>query len=784
MLKVEKNAINETCYEMSNEGKHAALMTTGNGYLGVRGSFEEFGSIRIQGCYVRGVFDEIIEVMEPFADNEYMKKYYIDEVKLRNFEYQDSVVNLADILTVRIEIDGETFYPWEGKILQWNRLLMEEDETLCRTVVWQNSKRQCVQLVFERFASFSDVHLYCQRVRVKALNFSGRVRVLSGIDTNVKTGGQKTAIDKRVDYGADGTLFYTAKAGKKYGCDFVVAAKSALCGAKETAARYEEDGVYGVRYDFELQEDEQVTLEKIVFVGAAIDYPQNVSLYEIAAETLAKCGSYREEYDRHLAVYSEKFNLQDVVIEGDDESDAAVRFASYHTLISGDFTSSVHGLSAKALSGERYNNFVWWDAEIYQMPYFIHLFPEVARNSILYRYRQLPDARENAKAEGCKGARFPFVCSVDGKEKVWCYARHPHLQIHITADVAYSVINYFVNTGDLDLMREAGFEILFEICRYWASKVTVRKGKYVLLNVTGTDEHHPFVDNDAYTNYLVKFVLERGYAYYEKYKDGERLGVSAAEAEEFARVAENMYLPEQPNGMIPQFDGYFDLSPELIEADGNAAKGFQMKTSGLYHLSQIIKQPDVMLLYGYMNLIPMNGKNYRENWDYYESVCEASSSLTYPVNAINSVDNDMPFKFVKYLRQSALVDVEDIFGIAWQGVHAGCMAGAWYAMLRGVFGVRVLDNAIHIEPKKIPVWNKVSMKFVYRGCVLSLETDGDALRVGRLIGDAPINIIYRGETAVLAQSALFLLGDSYEKEDSVYFSVPDDGRDACRVSGE
>ena len=142
MLKVEKNAINETCYEMSNEGKHAALMTTGNGYLGVRGSFEEFGSIRIQGCYVRGVFDEIIEVMEPFADNEYMKKYYIDEVKLRNFEYQDSVVNLADILTVRIEIDGETFYPWEGKILQWNRLLMEEDETLCRTVVWQNSKRQ------------------------------------------------------------------------------------------------------------------------------------------------------------------------------------------------------------------------------------------------------------------------------------------------------------------------------------------------------------------------------------------------------------------------------------------------------------------------------------------------------------------------------------------------------------------------------------------------------------------------------------------------------------------
>lgn len=123
MLKSTSNKFIEQEYRIEEEALNASLFTTGNGYIGVRGSFEEYGSIRIQGAYIRGVIDEIIEVMEPFADNEYMKKYYIDEDKLKNFEYQDSVINNADFLLLRISIDGETFYPWEGKILSWERYL-------------------------------------------------------------------------------------------------------------------------------------------------------------------------------------------------------------------------------------------------------------------------------------------------------------------------------------------------------------------------------------------------------------------------------------------------------------------------------------------------------------------------------------------------------------------------------------------------------------------------------------------------------------------------------------
>ena len=100
-LNEEKNLC-EFSYDMADEPLLATLFTTGNGYMGVRGSFEEFGSQRIQGVFVRGFIDEIIEICEPFADNEYMKKYYLDEEKLKSFEKQDICVNMLDFLLIRI----------------------------------------------------------------------------------------------------------------------------------------------------------------------------------------------------------------------------------------------------------------------------------------------------------------------------------------------------------------------------------------------------------------------------------------------------------------------------------------------------------------------------------------------------------------------------------------------------------------------------------------------------------------------------------------------------------
>jgi trehalose/maltose hydrolase-like predicted phosphorylase len=176
------------------------------------------------------------------------------------------------------------------------------------------------------------------------------------------------------------------------------------------------------------------------------------------------------------------------------------------------------------------------------------------------------------------------------------------MQIHINADICWGIIHYYTVTGDEEFLRDYGMEMLTNLCDYWESRVELVDGKYHIKRVTGTDEHHPYVNNDAYTNYLVKFVLEKTTEYCKKF------GL----ANDYSEVASKIYLPLERGGMIPQFDGYFNLSRTLEEAGGSDAKKFQMKSSGLYHKSQVIKQPDVMLIFSYLLFHLAISENARE----------------------------------------------------------------------------------------------------------------------------------------------------------------------------
>lgn len=720
-----KGFLAEDEYTLMLMPKSAALFTTGNGYMGVRGSLEEFGSARVQGAFIRGLIDEIVEVMEPFPDNEYMQKYYFDEQELKDFEKQDSCINFADFLTVRFTVGGSTFYPWEGKILKWKRYLDVTRAALVREVVWEDCRGRRTRFTFERFASYADVHLYVMKCSAYPVNHSERVEIVSGIDKKVRTGGQRVICEREQKLnGSD--VYYSLTAGAKYGYGAAMSAHSEFYAqSAPQISEYDRDGVIGTRAVF-ADTAKGVTLVKTIWVNTSRDSDGQSDLPLSAIKKYAG-KSYEELLDEHLAVYKPLFARFDARIEGDREADAALRFSDYHTVISACLTDSVHGLSAKSLSGERYNQFVWWDAEIYQYPAFRFALPEAVKLFLGYRYRQLPDARKNAREQGYRGARFPFVASVDGKEKVWKYARHPHLQVHITADIGYAVVAYFHATDDVAYMREQGYELLADIMRYWVSRATETDGRYEIKRVTGTDEHHPYVDNDAYTNYTVKYVFDCALTAFANDEASEKF-LSRAEREEMERFAQKLYLPRDEFGMIPQFDGYFSLSRTLKTVGSGTGKNFQMKQAGLYHLSQVIKQPDVMLLYSYINA-PMEREHYAANWDYYEKMCESSSSLSYPPHAICSADNGRMLSFYDYFMQTVKVDTDDIFGCAWQGIHAGCAAGGYYALLRGLIGVTTDGAGLHISPVRMPMWKKVAVPFVYKGSKVKCVLCGDELTV-------------------------------------------------------
>ena len=507
MLKFDKNGfLCEDAYDLNAEPKHAALFTTGNGYMGIRGSFEEFGSSRVQGAYIRGLIDEIVEVMEPFPDNEYMKKFYFDEQALKDFEKQDSCINFADPLLVRFTVGGETFYPWEGKILRWRRWLDTARAILVRETDWEDGKGRKTRFRFERFASYADEHLYVMRCTAQPLNHTEDITIVSGLDTKVRTGGQRIVSCEEKSIDGNG-LYYRLKAGEKYGFRVGLAVHSSFFGGKVCPIAYEKDGILGSEVLFS-EPSGEVGVTKLCWINISRDTDGDVG---VPPQRLAAYSgkTFEELLAEHLAVWQPLFARFDIKIGGDHDADASLRFSNYHTVISAALHDHVHGLSAKTLSGERYNQFVWWDAEIYQLPVFRFAMPDVMKNSLLYRCGQLADARENAKERGFAGARFPFVASVGGREKVWKYARHPHLQVHITADIGYAVLAYYYNTLDVIFMREHGYELLADVLRYWVSRAQLCGNTYEFRNVTGTDEHHPYVNNDAYTNYLVKYVFEQ-----------------------------------------------------------------------------------------------------------------------------------------------------------------------------------------------------------------------------------------------------------------------------------
>lgn len=716
MLEFDKNGyLTEAAYTYAEEAKHASLFTTGNGYMGIRGSFEEFGSSCVQGAFIRGLFDEMIDVEVPFADNEYMKKYYFDEQALKDFETQDRCINFADILTVRFVVGGEPFYPWEGRLLSWRRWLDVDRAMLVREVLWESPKGRKTRFVFERFASYEDEHLYVQRCRAVPVGHAERIEVLSGIDKKVRTNGQRIlfALEQSVEERGG---YYRLCAGKKYRFEAGIAYHSAFEGSPESVRRYEENGVIG---SLAMYGGGEACVVKTVWLNTSRDPLGDVFAPREKIAAYAE-RSFASLLSAHEAGWKAYFSHFDARIGGEREADGALRFSDYHTAISAALHDGVHGLSAKGLTGERYNQFVWWDSEIYQQPVFRFAYPQVARYSLDYRFSQLEDARENAREKGLKGARFPFVSSVGGKERIQSYVRHPHMQVHITADVGYAVLAYYYATEDEAFLREEGVFLLAEILRYWMSRAEWDGEKFVIRTVTGTDEHHPFVDNDAYTNYLVKYVFDGALRLLEQREDCPLCAEEIAAAKRFSA---KLYLPEEANGLIPQFDGYFSLSRTLRVEGAGEGKGFQMKESGLYHESQVIKQPDVMVLYAYTDC-PMKREHYAANWDYYENMCETSSSLTCPTHAVCSADTGRLFSFRKYFLQTVRVDIDDVFACTFQGVHAGCAAGGYYALLRGLFGVRADAEGLHIDPVRMPLWKYVRLPFVYRGRKVELELRG------------------------------------------------------------
>ena len=226
-------------------------------------------------------------------------------------------------------------------------------------------------------------------------------------------------------------------------------------------------------------------------------------------------------------------------------------------------------IGPKGFTGEKYGGSTYWDTEAYCLPFYLSTRdPQIARNLLMYRYHHLEKAQENAARLGLKGALYPMV-TMTGEE---CHNEWEITfeEIHRNGAIAYAIFNYVRYTGDQDYLVQYGLDVLVEICRFWASRVTFqpRKGVYMILGVTGPNEYENNVNNNWYTNRIASWCLEYTLEVLEELgaKIPGHLRPDPKELHMWEDIVQNMYYPLLPDlGVFAQQDGFMDK--ELLSVD-------------------------------------------------------------------------------------------------------------------------------------------------------------------------------------------------------------------------
>ncbi len=452
---------------------------------------------------------------------------------------------------------------------------------------------------------------------------------------------------------------------------------------------------------------------------------------------------------RHRRAWRERWRDADVVVAGDAQAQRDLRFALYHLVSAADPESDRASVGARALTGPGYRGHVFWDTEIFVLPFFIWTHPPTARALLAYRHRTLPAARAKAARLGYEGALFAWESTDTGEETTPAYVLLPNghrltvltgvQEHHIAADVAWAVWQYWQVTGDDGFVEEMGAEIVVETARFWASRAAAGDdGRHHIREVIGPDEYHEGVDDNAFTNVMARWNLRAAGALCDRFPGtAGRLAVTTADREQWARVAAGLDDgPGSATGLTEQFAGFFAL--EDVRAVDLAPRPFTGElVVGVERLprTQVVKQTDVLML-GVLLPDEVDPAAQAANYAYYEPRTCHGSSLSPAIHALVAARVGDPASALDYFHLAGGVDLDNRMGNAADGVHIATMGGLWQAAVFGFGGVRADGDAVRIDPRVPASWDRLAFPVGWRGAriqvdvqagQMELDLDGPAL---------------------------------------------------------
>ncbi len=685
----------------------------GNGYMGYRGTLEEADRDSLAGCLLNGVYDQVPgKWREP--------------------------VNAPNGLFTRIEGAGEIAACGQTLDLRHGRMRRHTE---------YGGGGNRIVVATERFVSHADVHLICLEYTVCAAR-SGRLVIQTGIDPDVWDANgphlELTACGMRDD------VLHVVARTRELGITV------AVCEAIECGFQASVEGSLRTLV-IDAEADVHYTFRKFVSIHTSLDAGGDPAEASHSGVLRARDTGYAGLGAAHDALWEDHWNRCDVLIEGDAEAQFALRYSLYHLLIAAPRHSDRVSIPARGLSGQVYKGAVFWDTEMFMTPVFSLTDPAVARNLILYRFHTLDGARRKAAEYGCRGAFYAWesqetgddactlfnVTDVFTNRPVRTYFRDK--QIHVSADIAHAIWQYHLWTGDFSVLLDGAAEVLAECARFFHSYACYKmdRRRYELHDVTGPDEYHERVNNNAFTNRMVKFTLDKTLSMLGLLKKDAPDAYAALEAkihfeaelEGWREMSAGLFVPEPDpeSGIIPQFDGYHtleDISLAEIKSRVLHPNEYFGGGNGLAAHTQILKQADVVLM------LTLFKKDFPQavrqaNWEFYEPRTEHGSSLSACAYAMAAAEIGRPDLAYDYFLKTATVDItghaKQYLGTLYiGGTHPAANGGAWLTAVLGFAGLQVDGEEISLKPSLPSKWKRMRFPITWRGRRYEIDVSGGA----------------------------------------------------------
>jgi alpha,alpha-trehalose phosphorylase len=738
--------VRETALDLDKLAQTESLFALANGHIGLRGNLDEGEPCGLPGTYLGGFYE--VRAL-PYAEAGYGYP-----------EAGQTVINVTNGKIIRLLVEDEPFDIRYGELRSHERALDLRAGVLARTVEWASPTGRAVRITSTRLVSFAQRAVAAILYEVQALDGATPVVVQSELVTNETPPAGPS--DPRAAAALESPLrseFFHERdtrvilehSTSASGLTMAAAMDHVIEGPSGTATSAESFEDLGrLLVTAELVPKQPLRLVKLLAYGWSSERTPPAIVDQVAA---ALAEARQKGWDGLVAeqrAYLDDFwDRADVEIDGDAELQQAVRFGLFHTLQAGA-RAEQRAIAAKGLTGPGYDGHAFWDTETFVLPVLTYTVASAARDALRWRYLTLDLARERARSLGLEGCAFPWR-TIRGQE---CSSYWPAgtAAFHVNADIADAVVRYqAASDEDGEFAAGEGIELLVETARLWRSLGHHDSaGRFRIDGVTGPDEYSAVADNNVYTNLMAERNLREAFNAVERHpRRAEELGVDDEEAAGWRDAAQAMLIPfDKEHKVHSQAESF--TQHEIWDFEETAPEQYPLLLHFPYfdlYRKQVVKQADLVLAL-HLRGDAFSDEEKARDFAYYERLTVRDSSLSACTQSVIAAEVGHLELAYDYLREAALIDLDDLQHNTSDGLHIASLAGTWIGAVAGFGGMRDHDGVLSFRPRLPQPLARIRFRLCVRGQKLLVEFSRDQATYSLLAGSS-LEIVHHGRRATV-----------------------------------